>query len=84
MGNTIIDTPLAALIAQAADIEMKDLGSAIVDNKEILTTEDSSVVDAIDENSYHHLGIDLGPVEILNVEGKKVHAWTQAPTAFAA
>lgn len=84
MGNTTIDNILAARIAQVSDVTIDAFGSAIVGGKEVLTTDNPAVVDAVDKNSYQELGLDLGPIEILNVGGKKVHAWTKTSTAFAA
>lgn len=84
MGNTKIDYTLAARIAQAADVTTDQLGSVIIDNKQVLTAHDPHVAQKVDERAYEELGLDLGPSQVLTVEGKKVHAWTQATTAFAA
>jgi len=84
MGNTKIDYTLAARIAQAADVTTDQLGSVIIDNREVLAAQDPHVAQKVDEGAYEELGLDLGPAQVLTVEGKKVHAWTQATTAFAA
>lgn len=84
MGNTTITYTLAARIAQAAGTTTDHLGTVLVGDREILMSDDARIAQAVDEKSYQDLGLDLGPIEVLKVQGRKVHAWPRATADLAA
>lgn len=83
MGSTIIDWTLAARIAQEADADIAAIGSVVIDNTQVLAVSDD-VAKAIDKAAYSELGLDLGPSEVVEIQGKSLQVWKGAPTAFAA
>lgn len=84
MGSTVIDWTLAARIAQAADATTDDFSSVIIGNTQVLAVDDAQIAEAVDKAAYNDLGLDLGPSDVVKVEGKTVQVWKGAPTAFAA